>query len=65
MTFVASMLERVIEEQARGDLTKAQDIRVALTAIIGDNLAQLKPGQRRCRAGQGRTHQAWGMVAVP
>jgi fumarylacetoacetate (FAA) hydrolase family protein len=27
-----------------GDLTKAQDIRVALTAIIGDNLAQLKPG---------------------
>ena len=44
VTFVASMLERVIEEQARGDLTKAQDIRVALTAIIGDNLAQLKPG---------------------
>ena len=44
VTFVASMLERVIEEQARGDLTKAQDIRAALTRIIGDNLAQLKPG---------------------
>lgn len=44
VTFVASMLERVIEEQARGDLTKAQDIRAALTRIIGDNLTQLKPG---------------------
>lgn len=44
VTFVASMLERVIEEQARGDLTKALDIRAALTRIIGDNLAQLKPG---------------------
>ena len=44
VTFVASMLERVIEEQARGDLTRAQEIRAALTRIIGDNLAQLKPG---------------------
>ena len=44
VTFVSSMLERVIEEQARGDLTKAQEIRVALSKIIGDNLTTLVPG---------------------
>ena len=44
VTFVASMLERVIEEQARGDATKAEDIRKRITGIIGDNLATVKPG---------------------
>jgi fumarylacetoacetate (FAA) hydrolase family protein len=44
VTFVASMLERVIEEQARGDFTKADEIRERITGIIGDNLATVKPG---------------------
>ncbi|HVZ01182.1 MAG TPA: fumarylacetoacetate hydrolase family protein [Dongiaceae bacterium] len=44
VTFVASMLERVIEEQARGDYTKAEDIRKRITGIIGDNLSTVKPG---------------------
>jgi fumarylacetoacetate (FAA) hydrolase family protein len=44
VTFVASMLERVIEEQARGDSTKAEEIRTRITGIIGDNLATVKPG---------------------
>jgi fumarylacetoacetate (FAA) hydrolase family protein len=44
VTFVASMLERVIEEQARGDYTKAEEIRKRITGIIGDNLATVKPG---------------------
>src|SRR3954467_2645004 len=44
VTFVASMLERVIEEQARGDWTKADEIRQRITGIIGDNLATVKPG---------------------
>jgi fumarylacetoacetate (FAA) hydrolase family protein len=44
VTFVASMLERVIEEQARGDATKADEIRQRITGIIGDNLATVKPG---------------------
>ena len=44
VTFVSSLLERVIEEQARGDWTKAQDIRAALGAILGDNLADIVPG---------------------
>ena len=44
VTFVASLLERVIEEQARGDASKAQGIRSALTGILGDNLAGIVPG---------------------
>jgi fumarylacetoacetate (FAA) hydrolase family protein len=44
VTFVASMLERVIEEQARGDATKAEEIRKRITGIIGDNLATVRPG---------------------
>ena len=44
VTFVASLLERVIEEQARGDAAKASDIRQALGGILGDNLADIVPG---------------------
>jgi fumarylacetoacetate (FAA) hydrolase family protein len=44
VTFVSSMLERVIEEQARGDPTRAEEIRKRITGIIGDNLTKVKPG---------------------
>ena len=44
VTFVASMLERVIEEQARGDASKAESVRRAIVAVIGDNLRAVKPG---------------------
>jgi fumarylacetoacetate (FAA) hydrolase family protein len=44
VTFVQSLLERVIEEQARGDTGKAEAIRVQVMRIIGDNLASVKPG---------------------
>ncbi|HXU52526.1 MAG TPA: fumarylacetoacetate hydrolase family protein [Casimicrobiaceae bacterium] len=44
VTFVASMLERVIEEQARGDPARAEATRRAITAVIGDNLARVVPG---------------------
>jgi len=46
VTFVQSLLERVIEEQARGDTAKAEAIRVQVMHIIGDNLASVKPGSR-------------------
>jgi fumarylacetoacetate (FAA) hydrolase family protein len=46
VTFVQSLLERVIEEQARGDTGKAEAIRVQVMRIIGDNLASVKPGSR-------------------
>ena len=44
VTFVSSMLERVIEEQARGDASRAESVRAAVTAAIGDDLARVVPG---------------------
>lgn len=44
VTFVASLLERVIEEQSRGDASKAESIRAALGGVLGDNLAGIVPG---------------------
>jgi fumarylacetoacetate (FAA) hydrolase family protein len=44
VTFVSSMLERVIEEQARGDPAKAESVRRAVVAIIGDDLSRVRPG---------------------
>jgi fumarylacetoacetate (FAA) hydrolase family protein len=44
VTFVASMLDRVIEEQARGDAAKAEAVRRSIVAVIGDNLAGIRPG---------------------
>ncbi|MCL4760664.1 MAG: fumarylacetoacetate hydrolase family protein [Burkholderiales bacterium] len=44
VTFVASMLERVIEEQARGDPGRAQEVRRAIAGILGDDLASVRPG---------------------
>jgi len=44
VTFVSSMLERVIEEQARGDPAKAERVRHAIVSIIGDDLAAVRPG---------------------
>src|SRR5512133_413568 len=44
VTFVASMLERVIEEQARGDASRAEVVRKAVVEVIGENLANVIPG---------------------
>ncbi len=44
VTFVLSMIERVIEERARGDLSAAAAIRAEVTRLVGDDLAKLKPG---------------------
>ncbi len=44
VTFVASLLERVIEEQARGDASKAEATRAAIGKVLGDNLADIVPG---------------------
>jgi len=44
VTFVASLLERVIEEQARGDAAKAEGLRRSMTMVIGDNLRNVRPG---------------------
>jgi fumarylacetoacetate (FAA) hydrolase family protein len=47
VTFVASMLERVIEEQARGDASKAQAVRESIAKIVGDNLRAVVPGSEQ------------------
>jgi fumarylacetoacetate (FAA) hydrolase family protein len=44
VTFVSSLLERVIEEQARGDSGKAAGLRQSITSVIGDNLQAVRPG---------------------
>jgi fumarylacetoacetate (FAA) hydrolase family protein len=44
VTFVSSMLERVIEEQARGDASRAEAVRQAVIGVIGDNLSAVRPG---------------------
>ena len=44
VTFVSSMLERVIEEQALGDWTMAEQIRKQIYDLIGDDLTEIKPG---------------------
>ncbi len=44
VTFAISMLERVIEERARGDYNAAASIRQEITALVGDDLSKLKPG---------------------
>jgi fumarylacetoacetate (FAA) hydrolase family protein len=44
VTFVSSMLERVIEEQARGDPARADAVRRKVAGIIGENLRNVRPG---------------------
>ena len=44
VTFAISMLERVIEERARGNPASAEAIRTEIVRLIGDDLSKLKPG---------------------
>lgn len=44
VTFAVSMLERVIEEKARGNPAAAATIREEIGKLIGDDLSKLKPG---------------------
>ncbi|SDJ10974.1 fumarylacetoacetate hydrolase family protein [Aliiruegeria lutimaris] len=44
VTFAASMVERVIEEQAAGDPDSAAAIREKVGAVIGDSLSGIEPG---------------------
>ena len=44
VTFAVSMLERVIEERARGNPAAAAAIRTEISRVVGDDFARLKPG---------------------
>jgi fumarylacetoacetate (FAA) hydrolase family protein len=50
VTFASSMLERVIEEKARGDAKLADAIRADITKLIGDDLSKLVPGSKQAMA---------------
>ncbi|MCL5427548.1 fumarylacetoacetate hydrolase family protein [Halomonas sp. NPDC076908] len=50
VTFAVSLLERVIEEQAGGDPTKAVELRDDLQALIGTDLSKIKPGSDEAMA---------------
>lgn len=47
VTFAASMIERVIEEQAGGDAAKAEAVRATVHDVIGDNLRSIVPGSEK------------------
>ena len=50
VTFAVSMLERVIEERARGDASAAAAIRTEVLRLVGDDLSRLKPGSPEAMA---------------
>lgn len=50
VTFAVSLLERVIEEQAGGDPTRAGELRQELQALIGKDLSRITPGSKEAMA---------------
>ncbi len=46
VTFAASLLERIVEEHAKGDPVAAEGARAALVAEIGVDLSKVRPGSR-------------------
>ena len=44
VTFAVSLLERVIEEQAGGDASKAVEVRQTINKLIGSDLSKIRPG---------------------
>ena len=47
VTFAVSMLERVIEEKARGNPAAAAAIRAEVVRLVGDDLSKLQPGSEQ------------------
>jgi fumarylacetoacetate (FAA) hydrolase family protein len=50
VTFPLSMIERVIEEKARGDAAAADGVRAEINALVGGDLRRLKPGSTEAMA---------------
>ncbi len=50
VTFVVSLLERVIEEQAKGDPAKAEILRGEILELVGTDLSDLVPGSEAAMA---------------
>ncbi len=60
VTFAGSMIERVIEERAKGDPARAEAIRNELAEILGGSLRGVQPGSEMAAAVKSRL-QAAGM----
>ena len=50
VTFATSLVERVIEEHAGGDASRAAAARSQVLAVVGDNLAAIVPGSPQAMA---------------
>jgi fumarylacetoacetate (FAA) hydrolase family protein len=50
VTFAASLIERVIEEKARGDAPLAQALRAEVVGLIGEDLSKLRAGSKEAMA---------------
>jgi fumarylacetoacetate (FAA) hydrolase family protein len=50
VTFPVSMIERVIEEKARGDAAVANEVRAEINRLVGGDLHKLKPGSKEAIA---------------
>jgi fumarylacetoacetate (FAA) hydrolase family protein len=50
VTFATSLLERVIEEKARGDAGAAATIRTQVESLVGNDLRSLRPGSSQAMA---------------
>ena len=50
VTFVRSMVERVIEERVAGDMTRAAEIREQLNESIGSSIQDVRPGSDQALA---------------
>ncbi len=53
VTFVESMIERVIEERCGGDLNRAAEVRAMVAGALGGSLNSLRPGSEQ--AGQAKS----------
>jgi fumarylacetoacetate (FAA) hydrolase family protein len=49
VTFVDSMMERVIEERCGGDFNRAAAVRESVLAVLGDSISSVRPGSEQAR----------------
>ena len=60
VTYVRSMLERVIEERCRGDASRAEAVRAEVRGIIGEDLSAVRPGSAEAmRLKQALVEKGW------